>query len=87
MPQGASKRSLKSFKPCLFTAPCMYCGKPTIFTHEAENWEGSVRPTLLSVFRDRYHVKYQERVARVIEELIVVRSMDKALAFIFKFKI
>ncbi|MCD6084823.1 MAG: hypothetical protein J7J20_04705, partial [Desulfurococcales archaeon] len=56
----ARSRGLKDFEPCLFTAPCMYCGEPIIFTHKAKNY-GRVKSVLREAFRSWHHVECRKR--------------------------
>ena len=60
----ARSRSLKGFEPCLFTAPCMYCGKPIIFNYKLENYD-EVKEALHEAFKNWYHVKCRERYGGV----------------------
>ena len=51
----ARARGLKDFEPALFTAPCMHCGGPMVFTHRASNWD-RVRGILRRAFSNWHHV-------------------------------
>lgn len=55
--RGARMRGLKNFKPCLFTSPCKYCGKPVIFTHGDKDYESKVKPTIHEAFSNWYHIR------------------------------
>jgi len=53
--ERAGDRGIKGFEPALFTAPCMKCGKPIIFTHRDNNWI-KIRKILKEAFMDWSHV-------------------------------
>jgi hypothetical protein len=44
----------------LFTAPCLICGKPVVFTHRDREWAEMIRPILYQAFGKWYHICCRE---------------------------
>jgi len=49
------ERGLRGFEPCLFTSPCKYCGRPTVFTHKDINYD-EVKKYIREAFKNWYHI-------------------------------
>jgi hypothetical protein len=59
--EEASKLKLKDFEPALFTAPCLICGKPMVFTHKESNWQKEVKPCLRNAFASWGHTACKKK--------------------------